>query len=166
MTRTSLAHFNCSAARAFDLIGDKWSLLIIRDAFYGISTFSAFRSRLGMTGNVLSSRLDHLVSSGILLKVQEKPDTDRYRYVLSESGKSLFPILVAFMQWGDQWISGAGNEPVQLLEKKSRRPVGAVVLKSASGKQLKPADVTYEPGPGADENTRHLFSLARDALNE
>jgi DNA-binding HxlR family transcriptional regulator len=165
MTRTSLAHFNCSAARAFDLIGDKWSLLIIRDAFYGISTFSAFRSRLGMTGNVLSSRLEHLVNSGILEKTQDKPDTDRHRYVLSDSGKALFPIVVAFMQWGDEWISGAGNEPVKLLEKKSLKPIRSVKLLSTQGKELKVHEVTYEPGPGADEATMQMFSRARADSN-
>lgn len=158
MTRTSLAHFNCSAARAIDILGDKWNLLILRDAFYGISTFSSFRSRLGMTGNILSSRLQQLVDAGILLKVQEKPDTDRHRYFLSERGKDLFPILIAYTQWGDKWISGEGKEPVRVLDKEQRKPIAPLTLKSAEGLLLSLKDVTYEPGPGADEMTAALFA--------
>jgi DNA-binding HxlR family transcriptional regulator len=158
MTRTSLSHFNCSAARAFDVVGDKWSLLILRDAFYGVSTFNAFRSRLGMTGNILTTRLEHLVASGVLLKLQEKPEIERYRYVLSESGKELFAVLVAFTQWGDKWLSGSGNEPIKILDRLDLKPVQDISLLSASGKRLGAKDVVYEPGPGADAVTTKMFT--------
>ena len=90
MTRTSLEHFNCSLARTVDIIGDKWMLLIIRDAFYGVQSFSEFHERLGLAKTVLTARLQALVDADILDRVQTRPGVERYNYKLTPRGRDLF----------------------------------------------------------------------------
>ena len=157
MTRTSFEDFNCSAARALDVLGDKWTMLVIRDAFYGVSSFSQFQKRLGIARNVLSDRLEHLVNCDILERKPVRPGVDRYAYSLTEQGKTVFPILVALVQWGDKWKSGSAGEPVQILDRKSRAPVQPVGVLARDGRFLTPSDVFYAPGPGATEETLRIF---------
>jgi len=157
MTRTSLEHFNCSLARTVDIIGDKWMLLIIRDAFYGVQSFSEFQERLGLAKTVLSSRLQTLIDEGILKKVQTKPDVDRYIYKLTQRGRDLFPVVVSLVQWGDKWIFGAGNEPVSILDKEQKAPIQSIGVQARSGAFLQPRDISFAPGGGADETTLALF---------
>jgi DNA-binding HxlR family transcriptional regulator len=160
MTRTSLADMNCSFARAADVIGDKWALLIIRDAFYGVSRFAQFKRRLGVAPTVLTDRLETLRASGVLERYQPRADVDRYAYRLTDAGRALFPIVVAFMQWGDEWISGAGNEPVRLSDKRSGKPIAAVRVTNEQGQPLASTEVTFEAGSGADAETRAAFARA------
>ncbi|HKU98065.1 MAG TPA: helix-turn-helix domain-containing protein [Vineibacter sp.] len=162
MTRTSLEAFNCSAARALDILGDKWTMLIVRDAFYGISTFTGFHQRLGMARNILADRLQTLVDHGVLEKIAVRPDVERFTYRLTERGRDLFPLIVALVQWGDKWISGAGGEPVKILDKAKRAPVQSMAVTSRDGRYLEARDVTYAPGPGADAETLALFEEAAE----
>lgn len=157
MTRTSLEHFNCSLARTVDVIGDKWTLLIIRDAFYGVQSFSEFQERLGLAKTVLSARLQILVEEEILKKVQTKPDVDRYVYKLTPRGRDLFPVIVSLVQWGDKWVFGTGNEPVNILDKEHGAPIQSVGVQARSGAFLHPRDIAFAPGAGADETTYALF---------
>jgi DNA-binding HxlR family transcriptional regulator len=160
MTRTSLADMNCSFARAAERIGDKWSLLIIRDAFYGIYSFAEFKRRLGLAPTVLTDRLEKLCANGILERYQRREGVDRHAYRLTEAGQALFPIVVAVMQWGDAWISGEGKEPVQLFDKEALKPLPKLQVTDASGAPLNAADVTFDIGPGADARTRAEFARA------
>lgn len=157
MTRTSLQDFNCSLARTVDIIGDKWMLLIIRDAFYGVQSFSEFQERLGLAKTVLSSRLQTLVDEDILKKVQTRPDVERYIYKLTPRGRDLFPVVVSLVQWGDRWVFGTGNEPVSILDKEQKAPIQPMGVQARSGAFLQPRDVSFAPGGGADDNTLALF---------
>ncbi len=157
MMRTSLEHFNCSLARTIDVVGDKWTLLIIRDAFYGISSFSEFKARLGMTQTVLSDRLQKLVDHGILDRVQTRPDVERYAYKLSPSGRDLFPAIVSLVQWGDKWIFGADREPINIMDKRHNAPVQDMAVQARDGQFLQSRDVIYAPGPGASAETLAAF---------
>jgi len=160
MTRTSLQAFNCSAARALDILGDKWTMLILRDAFYGISTFTAFHERLGVARNILADRLQILVDHGVLDKIAVRPDVERFTYRLTERGRDLFPLIVALVQWGDKWISGAGGEPVKVLDKARQAPIQPIAVMARDGRYLEARDVTYAPGPGANAETLALFEEA------
>jgi DNA-binding HxlR family transcriptional regulator len=157
MTRTSFEDFNCSAARALDILGDKWTMLVIRDAFYGVSTFSEFRDRLGIARNVLTDRLEHLVRHDILERKPVRPGVDRHTYRLTERGKALFPVLIALVQWGDKWLFGSAGEPVQILDREARAPVQPVGVLARDGRYLAPRDVVYAPGPGATDETLRAF---------
>jgi DNA-binding HxlR family transcriptional regulator len=166
MTRTSLANVNCSLAQALEIVGDKWAMMIIRDAFYGVRTFSGFQRRLGIARNILTDRLKTLVGGGVLEKVAQRDDGERMEYQLTARGRELFPILVALMQWGDKWIMGPGREPVRVLDTKNRAPVPTIAVTSRDGRFLESTDVRFTPGPGADEATRAQFERAAARAQE
>jgi DNA-binding HxlR family transcriptional regulator len=153
MTRTSLENFNCSFARTADLIGDKWTLLIIRDAFYGTHSFSDFKASLGAAPTVLTSRLQQLCDKGILEKVQGRPGVDRFDYHLTERGKALFPVVLSIMQWGDTWIFGEGKEPIRIVERETGAPLLPVSVQAQDGHPVEPRNVAFAPGPGASAAT-------------
>lgn len=148
MTRTSLSGMNCSFARAVDRLGDKWSLMIVRDAFYGMQTFSQSNRRLGVAPTVLTNGLESLCSHGILVRHQRREGVERHSYHLTEAGRALFPVVVSLLQWGDTWISGEGHEPVCLLDKKSQSRIAKLTVISQSGHLPAPETITFASGPG------------------
>ena len=138
---------NCSAARALEVIGERWSMLIIREAFLGTRRFDAFQRRLGVARNVLTSRLDRLVAEGVLERVPYQERPPRYEYVLTRKGVDLWPVLVALLKWGDRHAAPAG--PPLLLEHAGcggelddRRRC------QKCGADLEARDVRARPGPG------------------
>jgi DNA-binding HxlR family transcriptional regulator len=157
MTRTSLDHHNCSLARTAEVIGDKWALMIIRDAFYGYRRFRDFKERLGITQAVLSDRLARLVEQGILER-HELGEGARQDYGLTAKGRDLFAVLVALVQWGDRWIHD-GKPPVDILDAMHGKPV-QLRVSDAEGKPLKLREVVLKAGPGANDATRALPSAA------
>lgn len=164
MTRTSLISFNCSLARSLDVLGDRWAMLIVRDAFYGVSRFSVFQQRLGVARNVLTDRLNQLVEAGVLERVATRPDGERLEYRLTAQGRELFPVVVALTQWGDKWIMGAGHEPVRLLDAANEAPVQPVAVMSRDGRYLEADAVAFAPGPGATEKTRVALAASAAKL--
>ena len=162
MSRTRFEKFNCSIARSLDEIGDWWTLLIVREAFSGAHTFTEFVDNLGVARNILSDRLGRLISSGILEKKKTRPDTARYTYHLTKKGHDLLPVLVALMQWGDEWVSGKGREPVRFVDRFRNRPIRKLKVQSEGGKTLKMDDISLIPGPGASKLTRQRYKCLPD----
>ena len=148
MTRTSLKGKNCSVAQFAEVFGDKWVLLIMREAFVGVNTFSEFEKRVGAAKNVLTERLNHLVKEGILDRHQVRPGVERYKYELTAKGKALFPALTAMQQWSDKWVFGTQGEPWLMIDKQSGARVQAVEVIARDGRMLGSDDVEYSPGPG------------------
>lgn len=129
----------CPVARAVDLVGDRWSMLIVRDALDGISRFGDFQRNLGVARNILSDRLAALVEDG-LLAIQPASDGSAYQeYVLTAKGESLFPAIVALRQWGERHLFAAGEAHSVLVEKASGKRVAAMQPHDHQGKVLKPA---------------------------
>jgi len=157
MTRTSLKEFNCSLARTADIIGDKWTLLILRDAFFGASTFSQFQKSLGVARNILADRLEKLVQYEVLKKVQTRPGVERYSYHLTERGRGLVPVLVAITQWGDKWVFGEGSEPLRFIDREQGQPIRIMCVQSSDGRSLTSTDIQPTPGPSADERILNVF---------
>lgn len=153
MTRTSLDHHNCSYARAVDVIADRWSLMILRDAFFGVRRFSQFKRHLGITQAVLSARLSHLVENDLLSRQPVDDEGGREEYNLTEKGKALFPVVVALMQWGDQWIHGDVGAPLELLDRNTAQLLDPLRV-TAGGEEIQLGRVTLRPGPGATAETR------------
>lgn len=110
-----------------DLLGDQWTLLVLREAFYGVSRFDKFQVSLGIARNTLTERLDRLVGAGLLERVRYQDRPARYEYVLSEMGRDFFPALAAIMHWGDRWLNTDAAPPVTLLHKDCGRPTHAEV---------------------------------------
>ena len=138
---------NCSVARALEVVGERWTLLIIRDAFLGVSRFDEFQKSLGIARNVLANRLDRLVAEGILERVRYSEHPERYEYVLTDKGRELRLALAGLRQWGDADLS---PKPPTLLRRASdgKRVVAAFVPEDAKN-ILSSDEVVTVPGPGA-----------------
>jgi DNA-binding HxlR family transcriptional regulator len=140
MRRTSLNEADCPIARALDAAGDWWSLLIVRDALFGLRRFGEFQRSLGMAKNILTARLRDLVAAGIL-DVVPATDGGAYKeYVLTRKGRDLFPVLVALRQWGETHQFPDGACQVELLDREKAEPVRPLELRAADGRLLRSTD--------------------------
>ncbi len=161
MTRTSFESMNCSIAQALEALGDAWTLLIVRNAFFGVRRFGDFQTDLGIARNILSDRLQHLVDHEILEKVDVGRQGPRYEYRLTDKGEALLPVLTTLREWSDEWVYGRGREPVIVRERRTGRRVSRLQLRSANGQRLGRHDLRTEAGPGANRETRARFSRHR-----
>ncbi|MFC9993724.1 winged helix-turn-helix transcriptional regulator [Nocardia sp. NPDC127526] len=148
MRRTSFEDMNCSIAQCLEVVGDWWTLLIVRDALFGITRFDDFRSRLGIARNVLTQRLDHLVAQGILDKAPYQDNPLRYDYTLTRKGRSLWLVLTAMRQWGDTWAAPDGP-PVEAVHDTCGHTMTVQPVCSACGDHLAGRDIHPVLGPGA-----------------
>jgi DNA-binding HxlR family transcriptional regulator len=144
---------NCSIAQALEVLGDWWTLLIIRDAFLGVTRFGEFEQRLGVSKNILTARLGHLVEHQIMERVDVGQHGQRYEYRLTPRGKDLITVITALRQWGDRWIYGAGAEPLLIVDRKTDRPIPALRISGEDGAPLRGRDLELRPGPGASKET-------------
>lgn len=136
----ALATSECPVARALEAIGDRWSMLIIRDAFDDLRRFSDFQKSLGLARNILASRLKALVELGIF-DLRPASDGSAYQeYVLTERGRSVFPIVVSLRQWGEQHLFEPGETHSVLLDNEHHEPVVSLQVRSRHGKLLAPQD--------------------------
>jgi len=148
---------NCSIARALELVGERWTLLIVRDAFFGLRRFDEFQDSLGIASNVLASRLDRLVGAGIFERVRYQQRPDRFEYRLTERGRALRTPLLALMQWGD----GISGKPPRVARRKRDRSPVVAALVGADGKRVEPGEIEVVPGPGATKRRSQRTSPAR-----
>jgi len=157
MARTRFAGMNCGIAQALEAIGDWWTLLIVRDAFFGARRFGDFEKSLGVARNILSSRLSHLVDHGIFERVDVGSEGQRFEYWLTDKGEALLPVLTAMREWSDEWVFGRGHEPVVVKDRHSGRRVPKLRVTDADGRELTRRDLRTEPGPGATRETVRLL---------
>jgi DNA-binding HxlR family transcriptional regulator len=138
---------NCSIARALEVVGERWSLLIVRDAFLGLRRFDEFQENLGIARNVLTDRLNRLVAEGILERVRYSQRPERFEYRLTPKGRELNLALAGLRQWGDKHLS---EKPPSVLRRKAdRKPVIAGLVPKGSP-VLRADEVESVPGPGWD----------------
>lgn len=123
MQRTSLKDAPCPVARTLDLVGEWWTLLILRDAFAGLQRFSEFQASLGMSKNVLIARLRKLVEHDVLALAPAADGSAYQQYSLTGKGRSLYLVMIALRQWGEEHLCGADELTVQLVDKRDRQPV-------------------------------------------
>lgn len=121
-SRTSFSNRACTAARALDVIGDDWTLLIIRDLLYGIRRFDALQAELGISRKVLTLRLNRLVRDGIVEKRPYLSKPKRYEYVLTDKGQELQPILFLLGEWGSRWLIRGRKAPLEFVHKDCGQP--------------------------------------------
>ena len=157
MGRTRFDQMNCGIGRALEAFGDWWTLLIVRDAFFGVRRFSDFQRSLGIARNVLSARLEHLVDHGIFERVDVGAGGERFEYRLTDKGEALLTVLTAMREWSDEWVFGRGNEPVIVRERRTGRRVSKLRVSDAEGRPLARRDLRTEPGPGASPETVRRF---------
>jgi DNA-binding HxlR family transcriptional regulator len=129
----------CPVARSVDVMGDRWSLLIVRDAFDGARRFKDFQQGLGVARNILSDRLRKLVDAGILQSQPASDGSSYQEYVLTEAGLSLFPVIVALRQWGESYLFSRGERHSVLVDTTSGMPLAPMVPRTADGRDAVPA---------------------------
>ncbi|MFJ4386608.1 winged helix-turn-helix transcriptional regulator [Pseudomonas sp. NPDC089408] len=130
----------CPVARALEVLGDRWALMILRDAFDGLRRFSEFQKNLGLAKNILASRLKLLVESG-LLAMQPASDGSAYKeYVLTEKGRSVFPVVVGLRQWGERFLFEAGEARSELVEGASGQGLETMQVRAIDGRVLNAED--------------------------
>ena len=133
----------CSIGRAMDILGERWTLLILRECFYGVKRFSVMQRNLGIARNILSARLQLLVRTGILEKRRYQEEPERFEYKLTEKGLALYPAVVAIMRWGDEHLL-QGDAPI-VLRHTCGGVADPVMVCSSCREELDPHDVTPEP---------------------
>jgi DNA-binding HxlR family transcriptional regulator len=131
-----------------DLLGDQWTLLVLREAFYGVTRFDQFQESLGIARNTLTERLDRLVGAGLLERVRYQLKPARYEYVLTAMGHDFFPVLTAIMGWGDRWLDGGAGPPITLRHTTCGHATHAEVHCAHCDGPLSSDVVAMEPGPG------------------
>jgi DNA-binding HxlR family transcriptional regulator len=157
----------CSIARALEVVGERWSVLIVRNALFAGSTrFTDFQRSLGIATNVLKTRLDGFVDAGIMRRHQYSEQPDLYEYLLTEKGRDLAPALIALTAWGDRWAATDGP-PVLYRHTVCGSAVGHHITCAACGRVDDPAEVEALPGPGmpADRAARMEQRLATRELS-
>jgi DNA-binding HxlR family transcriptional regulator len=141
---------NCSVQRALSVVGEKWSLLVLRDAFNGLRRFDEFRRHLGVSEAVLADRLRTLADAGVLERrgYQESGQRTRVEYVVTERGWGLQPVVVGLLQWGDRYLADEDGPPVQVRHRDCGAPAEAVVRCTRCGHPITARDTEVSPGPG------------------
>jgi DNA-binding HxlR family transcriptional regulator len=148
MRHASFEEMNCSVAQTLEVVGDWWTMLIVRDCFLGVTRFEAFSERLGIARNILTDRLAHLVEHDVLIRVAYQDRPVRYDYRLTEKGRDLWLVLNALRQWGDRWAAPDGP-PVVVEHMACGHPAEVKPTCSECGGPLDARSLRLRPGPGA-----------------
>ena len=143
--KASFADMNCSIAQTLEVIGEWWTLLILRDCFLGVRRFDDFVERLGIARNVLTDRLTKLVDHGILEKRKYQDRPARYEYRLTAKGVDLSPALVALMRWGDKHVAG-DDKPTVLVHDSCGKPLDQTFICWDCDTTVEPAAIRSKPG--------------------
>lgn len=151
----------CSIAAALNELGDRWTLLLIREAFYGARRFYEFQQNTGISKSLLSERLSQLVECGIFKRVDFADRGTNYAYELTDKGRALETVMVALQQWADVNIYGEGAEPVVLKEARTGQVLPDLKLTNADGGVLHFEDLIAVLGPGGDKRTERRLEAAR-----
>ena len=145
MKWNELASEDCSLARSLAVLGDRWTLLILRDAFLRVRRFDDFQERLGIARRVLAERLSVLVEQGVLTKVAYQERPTRYEYRLTKKGLGLYPVILSLVHWGDEHYAGRQGPPVHHRHKTCGHRFQSVLCCSECGEAVGAKDVVVEP---------------------
>jgi DNA-binding HxlR family transcriptional regulator len=183
--RTDFATMRCPVARTMAVVGERWSILVLREAFYGATRFDEFQRNLGIAPNILSARLRTLVQHGVLEKLPAGrgkrtiaaasvagpdgasatgPDgaSAAGGYAITEKGRDFFPAFLALKRWGDRWMTDERGPLILLEERATGREVAAPPILASNGQPLTPDQVRVRPGPGAGSALRARFTPKDD----
>jgi DNA-binding HxlR family transcriptional regulator len=147
MTDIAASTYSCSVARAVEIVGERWTMLILREAFLGVRRFDHMQRDLGIARNILSDRLGKLVGNGILERRQYQERPARFEYRLTDKGRDLYPIIVTAMRWGDKYLAPEGP-PVRLVHRDCEHDFEPVLSCSHCGGAVHARNVRPEAGPG------------------
>jgi DNA-binding HxlR family transcriptional regulator len=154
MKWNSLEEEQCSVARTVSVIGDRWTLLVLRDCFLRVRRFEDFQARLEITRHVLADRLRKLVRHGVLRRVPYQSRPKRYEYILTQKGLDLYPIMMSIVHWGDVHMVDERGRPRLYEHNLCGKMFDPVMTCSECGRPLSPKEVHVHIGPGANESER------------
>ena len=153
MERNEYSDENCSVARTLAIVGERWTLLILRESFLGVRRFDQFQGNLGIARNILTDRLQRLVGAGILERQRYQERPKRYEYRLTQKGLDLYPALVALMQWGDRYVADEAGPAVVLEHIECGKETEPQFACSECGEPIHARAVRAKLGPGALRRT-------------
>jgi DNA-binding HxlR family transcriptional regulator len=148
VSRKRFDSMNCGIAQALDQVGDWWTLLVVRDAFFGVTRFAQFEASLGISKNILSDRLQKLVDQEIFVRQRLDEPGHRFSYELTQKGRDLWLILTAMRLWSDRWVFGDDKIPLIVRERDSGRRVAGLLAVDENGEPLDPSKLEWVAGPG------------------
>jgi DNA-binding HxlR family transcriptional regulator len=150
MPKQSFATIACSIARAVDVVGQRWTPLILRDLFAGMARFEDIRRDLGIASNVLAARLEELERHGVVERRQYQSTPARHEYVLTEKGRDLYPVIATLVAWGDKWLAQPEGPPALTIHTDCGRVTTAKTVCAQCGGELNVANAIAAVGPGAN----------------
>jgi DNA-binding HxlR family transcriptional regulator len=153
MQRKSFGQMQCPIARSLERVGEWWSILILRDAFHGLTRFDQFQKSLGIAPNMLTRRLNALVEAGLLERRRYSERPPRDEYVLTQRGRDFRPVLLALLAWGNKHFAPEGASVV-VVDTTTGEPAEPVLVDRRTGRPLAEPEFRPAPGPAADERTR------------
>lgn len=159
MHRKSFSNMSCPIARSLERVGEWWSILILRDAFYGMTRFDEFQKSLDIAPNILTRRLTALVAEGLMERRQYLEKPPRYEYVLTESGRTFKPVMIALLAWGNKQFTPDGLSVV-LTDLHTGEAVDPILVDSATGKPITGDNYVLAAGPAAGEGVRNRMAYA------
>jgi DNA-binding HxlR family transcriptional regulator len=150
----------CGISAALEVVGERWSFLILRGAFNGLHHFEQLQGTLGIARNILSNRLGRLVEHGILQRDPDPADRRKVAYRLTEKGMELLPVLIALRQWGERWVCGVPSNPV-LVDRYSRQPVATIAVRAADGRPLTLSELEWVDSSEVATGEKPAMALSR-----
>jgi DNA-binding HxlR family transcriptional regulator len=163
MKAKSFAGMRCSVAGALELIGDRWTLLLLRDLSLGLTRYDEFQESTGIPNTTLSNRLRSLETDGIVERIAYQERPPRHAYQLTEKGRDLWKVLTALREWGDKWdASGFGAPTMETVDRSTGRKVELALVDPQTRRAVPRERVALKPGPGADEITRTRLAKLGD----
>ncbi|WP_371998880.1 helix-turn-helix domain-containing protein (plasmid) [Tistrella mobilis] len=159
MKRDDLKDQPCSMARTVAVIGDRWTLMLLRDCFLGVRRFDTFQERLGISRTIIADRLKLLVDEGVLARVryQDRPPRDEYR--LTPKGFDLYPVVMSIVHWGNRHYAGEAGPPMLHRHRTCGHDIEPVLTCKACGEELHPREVEVRAGPGIGDEAAAAAAL-------
>src|SRR5436305_3960913 len=157
MQRTSFGNMQCPVARSLERVGEWWSILVLRDAFTGMTRFDEFQKSLNIAPNILTRRLGALVEAGLLERRLYCDRPPRYEYVLTERGRDFRPVLISLQAWGNRHFAPEGASD-QLVDARTGKPAEPILVDRVTGRPISEADHRHAPGPAANAQVRARYA--------
>lgn len=165
--KQSFSDISCSIARAVEVVGQRWTPLVLRDLFAGMTRFEDIRRDLGIASNILAARLDELECHGVVERRRYQSAPPRYEYLLTDKGRDLYPVIATLVAWGDKWLAGEDGPPALIVHTECGHATTAKTVCAECGGELDASTTTAAPGPGARPGPGTAvigeFILGRDA---
>lgn len=165
--KQSFSDISCSIARAVEVVGQRWTPLVLRDLFAGMTRFEDIRRDLGIASNILAARLDELERHGVVERRRYQSAPPRYEYVLTDKGRDLYPVIATLVAWGDKWLAGEDGPPALIVHTECGHATTAKTVCAECGGELDASTATATAGPGARPGPGTAvigeFVLGRDA---